>query len=182
MVFYRFSICHSYRFWLSLPTIQLSLLLWVWSSLWIDLLSPLLCSCYLILIVVQWWYQCWFSAMVLKIFSTGEVLLLFLCLIPCSVNTSSILEHTSWCHSVSLATNSSSWLTQAFFVVLNVLCLLVHDSLVRFALESSSYLEYRFFLPYIPLSCLLMLDCLLFPIPSELLILLCYSSKFSPIV
>ena len=140
-----------------------------------------MCFCHLILVIVQW-YQYWFPARVLETFPTGEVLLLFSCLVSYSVNTSNILKHTSWYHSISLATNSSSWLTQLFFIILNVLCLLVYDFLVRFALESSSYLEHRFFLPYILFSCLLILNCLLFPISSELLVLLCCSSEFSSVV
>jgi len=83
---------------------------------------------------------------------------------------------------IFLATNSFSWLTQAFFVILNILYLLVRDFHIGFALKSSSCLEHRFFLSCIPLHCSLMLNCLFFPSSSELLILLYYSSKFLPTI
>ena len=94
----------------------------------------------------------------------------------------SILEYTSWWHSVFLATNSFSWLNQVSFVVLDILCLLVHNLLIEFALKSSSCLKYRFFLLYILLYCLSMFDCFLFPILSRLLVLSYYSFIFLPAV
>ena len=118
--------------------------------------------------------------MVLDVFPVGEVLLLSSCAVLCFVGISGILRCISWYHFIFLATNSSSWLTQAFFVVLDILHLLVYDFSIKFALESSSYLEHRFFLLCILLYCLLMLVCLLFLVSFIFFVLSCCSSEFLP--
>ena len=70
-----------------------------------------------------------------------------------------------WYHFLSSATNSFSWSTQAFFVILDVLHLLVYGFLVEFTLISSGCLEHIFFLLYRLLYCSSMLVLLHFLIP-----------------
>jgi len=101
--------------------------------------------------------------------------------ILCSAGISGILKYTFWHHFVFLATSSSSWLTQAFFVVLNIQHLLVHSFLIRFALKSFSYLEYEFFLLYKLLHCFLIPVC--FPFPTSFGLVPSYCSfGFLPIM
>ena len=110
----------------------------------------------------------------------GGVLLLSSYIIFYSVSISDILEHIFWYCSIFPATNNSTWLTWASFVVLDILYLLVYDSLVRFALRSSSCLEHKSFLLYIPYYCLSMLIHLLSLVLPILLASLYYSFKFLP--
>jgi len=56
------------------------------------------------------------------------------------------IEHISWYHFLSLATNNSSWLTWAFAAVLDVPYLLGYSSPIEFVLIFSGCLECRFFL------------------------------------
>ena len=120
--------------------------------------------------------------MVLEMFLIDEVLLLSLYAALCFVDTSDTSKYISWYCLIFLAISSSSWLTQASFVILDVLHLLVHDFLIEFVLEFSSCLKHRSFPSYIPLHCLSMLDHPLFPILSGLLVLLYYSSGFLLII
>ena len=124
--------------------ILLSLSLWVWLSSWTDLLWPLLYLIHLTLVNVLW-CQCWFLAKVLLVFSIDGVLPSFSCTVLCSIGIWCILEHTFWNCSWFLATNSSSWLIQAFLVVLDILHPLDYSSLAEFALIFSYCLEYRSF-------------------------------------
>ena len=116
--------------------------------------------------------------MILEAFLADKVFLLFSCVTPCSVDISSIIKHTSWCCFVFLATNNSSWLTWAFFVDLDVLYLLVHNFPIGSILNFSDCLEHRFFLLCTLLHFLPMAVHFSFPIPSILLVLLCYSFVF----
>ena len=123
----------------------LSLLLWAWSFWWISPPWLQLCPCLLILGVVQlYWY--WSLAIILLVSLIDIVLQLSLCVVPCFVGILYITICISWHCFLSLATSNSSWLTQAYTVVLDVLYLQDHDSLIEFALVFFSYLEHRFFL------------------------------------
>ena len=124
--------------------ILLSLSLWVWLSSLTDLLWPLLYLIHLTLVKVLW-CQCWFLAKILLVFSIDGVLSPFSCAVLCSISIWWILEHTFWNCSWFLATNSSSWLIQAFFVVLDILHPLDYSSLAEFALIFSHCLKYRSF-------------------------------------
>jgi len=86
--------------------------------------------------------------MVLLEFLINGVLPLSLCITLYFVDILYTLRHISWYHFLSLSTSNSSWLIWAFFVVLDILYLLVHSFLIGFALISSSYLEYKSFLSY----------------------------------
>jgi len=93
-----------------------------------------------------------------------------------------ILEHIFWCNFVFLATSSSSWLAQAFFVVLDVLHLLVCSFSIGFALVFFGCLKYIFFLPCRLLCFLSMLILLLFLISFAPSIPWRYSFRFHPII
>ena len=142
MVLHVISIFCSYRFLQCPLMILLSLSLWVWLSSWTNLLWPLLYLIHLTLVKVLW-CQCWFLAKVLLVFSIDGVLPPFSCAVLCSIGIWCILEHTFWNCSWFLATNSSSWLIWAFFVVLDILHLLDYSFLVEFALIFSHCLEHR---------------------------------------
>ena len=110
--------------------------------------------------------------MVLPVFLINRALQLSSCVALYSVNILCILEHISWCHLLSLATNNSSWLIQVFFVILDILYLLGHGSLIRFALIFSDCLEHKFFLSHKLFCCLLISILCLSLILSEPLVFL----------
>ena len=70
--------------------------------------------------------------MAFNMFSMGKTLLLSSCAILCSVGIFGIPRCLSWYHSIFLATSSSSWLTWAFYAILDILCLLACNFPIRF--------------------------------------------------
>ena len=110
----------------------------------------------------------------------SRVLQLSLCVELYSVDISDISRYIYiyWYHSIFLTTNNFFWLNQAYFVVLNVLHLLVCDSFVRFVLKFSDYQKHRSFLLCILLHWISMLVYFLFQIPFILSTLLYYYFRF----
>ena len=109
--------------------------------------------------------------MIYLVFPMGKALQLSLCAKLCFVGISYILEHTFWYLYWFLATNSFFWLTQVSFIVLNVLCLLDHNFLIKLTFVSFCCLEHKFFLQYKLFYCLLMPVHHSFSVLSRLLVL-----------
>ena len=106
--------------------------------------------------------------MVLLMFLIDIVIQLSSYVVSYSVSILYISTCISWQHSLFLATNSFSWLTQVYAVILDVPHLQDHDFLVEFALVFSDYLECRFFLLYKQFYYLSILVLYSFPVLSEL--------------